>query len=213
MAPGIGNVVLPTPVYVPSAKQAASLPQPQHQQSPLHHHHSLITIGSNALQFYAAASLQLKPGPPQDTFTQSSLSNERANLLITSPYNAPPHLLDLSTLDIANQLVAKALTIFQPIRDDYATAPYLDSFNWATVVEFLRHLAEEEGYRWTRQSFYVVAFRSRLFDDVDGDRLSDLDAHSHREASQSGGLLKYWFGSKDGENRNLATCKPTLLLV
>lgn len=212
MAPGIGNVALPIPIYVPSAKQAAPLPQREAQQSPLHHH-SLITTDSNALQFHAAASLQLKSGRFQEIFTQSSPSNEGGDLLITSPYNAPPHLLDLSTVDTANQLFAKALTIFQPIRDDYAAAPYLDSFNWSAVIEFLRHLAEEEGYRWTRQSFYVVAFRSRLFDDVDRDRLSDLDAHSHREASQSGGLLKYWFGSKDGENRNLATCKPTLLLV
>jgi hypothetical protein len=36
--------------------------------------------------------------------------------------------------------------------------------------------------------------------------LHDLDKYSHGEATVSGGLLKYWFGSCDGEERNLATC-------
>jgi hypothetical protein len=34
-----------------------------------------------------------------------------------------------------------------------------------------------------------------------------LDYESHREACESGGLLKYWFGGPSEERRNLATCK------
>ena len=200
MAPGIGNVVLPTPVYIPTKQASQQGPQ---QQSSLHHH-SLITTDSKALQFHAAASLQLKSGQFQDN-NQALPSND---LLITSPYNDPRHLLDLKTLDTANQLLAKALTIFQPIRADYATAPYLDSFNWQAVFDFLRDLAQrEEGFHWTRQSFYVVAFRSRLFPDADSERLGELDAYSHQEATTSGGLLKYWFGVKNGNCENLATCE------
>lgn len=202
MAPGIGNVVLPTPVYTPTKQVFPSQQGPQ-QQSSLHHH-SLITTDSKALQFHAAASLQLKSGQFQDN-NQALPSND---LLITSPYNDPRHLLDLKTLDTANQLLAKALTIFQPIRADYATAPYLDSFNWQAVFDFLRDLAQrEEGFHWTRQSFYVVAFRSRLFPDADSERLGELDAYSHQEATTSGGLLKYWFGVKNGNCENLATCE------
>ena len=37
--------------------------------------------------------------------------------------------------------------------------------------------------------------------------LADLvNRRSHAEATQSGGLLKYWFGVPDTEGRNLATC-------
>lgn len=58
-------------------------------------------------------------------------SNKAKNddLLVVSPYDEEPHLLDLKTLDIANQLLAKALVGLKCLRDDYATAPYVDSFN------------------------------------------------------------------------------------
>ncbi|KAL2834538.1 hypothetical protein BJY01DRAFT_259563 [Aspergillus pseudoustus] len=128
------------------------------------------------------------------------------NLLITSPYTTPDHLLDLSTLDTANRLLARALAILTPIRDDYATAPYTESFNWPAVFEKVHELSTAEDHRWTRQRFYVVAFRSILLADVDGDRLSLLDERSHAEAVASGGLLKYWFGSKNAKRENLATC-------
>lgn len=128
------------------------------------------------------------------------------DLLVSSPYTTAPHLLDLRTLDLPNQLLARALTILTPIRDDYATAPYLDAFNWTAVFEYLHDLTETAGYHWTRQTFYVVAFRSILNPDVDGEWLGALDAHSHREATESGGLLKYWFGSKNARRENLATC-------
>lgn len=164
-------------------------------------HHSLVTKDFDLLKFHAAASLQLQFG---DNRHIAAPSDDR---LIVSPYNDEPHLLDLKRLDTPNQLLAKALTIFKPVRDDYATASYTESFNWQAVVDLLRDLALAEGYRWKRQKFYVVTFRSRLFPNIDQQRLHDLDVHSHREATASGGLLKYWFGTKDGEHRNLATCK------
>ncbi|KAL3460685.1 hypothetical protein BJX64DRAFT_290001 [Aspergillus heterothallicus] len=128
------------------------------------------------------------------------------NLLISSPYTTLDHLLDLSTLDTPYRLLAQALTILTPVRDDYATAPYIDSFNWPAVFEKVHKLSAAEAHRWTRQRFYVVAFRSILTADADGDRLSLLDERSHAEAVASGGLLKYWFGSKNAKRENLATC-------
>ena len=190
MAPGIAEP-LPT---------AGSEPVPA-KTAPSHSlfHHTLITTDPDAFKFHASASLQLRFGPPT-----TALSDDR---LIVSPYNDQAHLLDLRRLDHPNQLLAKALTILQPIRPDYATAPYTESFNWTAVFDFLRRLSQVEGYRWTQQDFYVVVFRSVLKADADPDRLHALDAHSHQEATASGGLLKYWFGTKDGERRNLATCE------
>ena len=170
--------------------------------SPSLFHHSLVTKDSERLKFQAAAALQLQFG--QRRHEQAAASDHR---LIVSPYNDEPHLLDLTRYDVACQLLAKTLTIFKPIRDDYATAPYLESFNWQAVFDFLRDLAAAEGYRWEKRSFYVVTFRSQLYPDIDEQWLTELDVHSHREATESGGLLKYWFGTKSGENRNLATCK------
>ncbi|PGH15568.1 hypothetical protein AJ79_02350 [Helicocarpus griseus UAMH5409] len=163
-------------------------------------HHSLVTDDFDALKFQAASSLQLQQGLKyQDAASSSSH-------LITSPYNEEGHLLDLNTVDTANQLLAKALTVLKPIRQDYATAGYAESFNWQFVIDVLRDLAAAEGYEWKEQSFYVVTFRSILLASADPDRLTELDSHSHEEATTSGGLLKYWFGTKDQKLRNLATC-------
>lgn len=165
-------------------------------------HHELVTKDLAPLQFHAAAALQLQFGTQRHELAASS-----DNRLIASPYNEPPNLLDLRRLDTPNQLLAKALTIFKPVRDDYAVAPYVESFNWQAVVEFLRDLSIAEGYQWKKQRFYAVTFRSTLKPDVDLQRLHDLDYYSHQEATASGGLLKYWFGAKDGQHQNLATCK------
>ncbi|PYH46209.1 uncharacterized protein BP01DRAFT_373211 [Aspergillus saccharolyticus JOP 1030-1] len=181
-------------------------------QAPLLHHHSLITTDFDALKFHAAASLQLRvhqqPGHPKPLpLKPGAGATPTSTHLIVSPYNSPLHLLDLRTLDPSNQLLAQALTILQPTRPDYATAPYTESFNWTAVLGLLRELVHaRHGTVWPAQSFYVVTFRSRLRADADGERLYLLDAHSHQEAMASGGLLKYWFGSKDAERRNLATC-------
>jgi len=129
------------------------------------------------------------------------------NLLVSSPYTESDHLLDLRTLDKPCSLFARALTILHPIRSDYAVAEYTDSFNWESVMIRLRMLAAKEDCRWQRQSFYTVTFRSKLKPDINRALLRQFDKESHREAIVSGCLLKYWFGSPDGERRNLATCK------
>ncbi|KAK9235717.1 hypothetical protein V1525DRAFT_253660 [Lipomyces kononenkoae] len=179
-------------------------------------HHSLVTKDYELLQFHAAAALQLQFDHQRRATSDNhrlvaSPYNEELHLpsdnrLIASPYNEELHLLDLRRLDTPNQLLAKALTILKPIREDYATAPYIDSFNWQEVIDFLRDMAAAEGYRWKKQKFYVVTFRSKLYPDIDLQRLHDLDVHAHQEAVASGGLLKYWFGTKDQSHQNLATC-------
>ncbi|KAK9312806.1 hypothetical protein V1522DRAFT_255216 [Lipomyces starkeyi] len=164
-------------------------------------HHSLVTKDYELLKFHAAAALQLQFG--HQRHERAATSDDR---LIASPYNDELHLLDLRRLNTPNQLLAKALTILKPIREDYATAPYIESFNWQEVIDFLRDLAAAESYHWKKQKFYVVTFRSKLYPDIDLQRLHDLDAHSHQEAMASGGLLKYWFGTKNQSHQNLATC-------
>lgn len=159
-------------------------------------HHSLITTSPDALKFDAAAFMQLESGNrPLDYH------------LISSPYNEQGHLLDLTTLDKPNQLLARALTILKPTRKDYATADYASAFNWQVVMELLRDLASSQGYEWKEQSFYVVIFRSHLQQSASLSYLHELDSHSHEEATKSGGLLKYWFGTAGVDRRNLATCE------
>lgn len=170
------------------------------------YHHSLVTEDSHALKFNAAASLQLLHTIAEQKNPSQPPAAPTDTRLIISPYNDDLHLLDLTTLDTPNRLLAKALTSLKPTRDDYATADYTESFNWSSVLETLRELAAAEGYEWERQSFYVVVFRSKLQPTAEISYLHDLDFHSLAEATLSGGLLKYWFGSKDEKFQNLATC-------
>ncbi|KAJ5587729.1 uncharacterized protein N7459_003494 [Penicillium hispanicum] len=165
--------------------------------------HTLVSTDFDDLKFNAAASLQLKPNQNEQGNPASAESDTR---LIASPYNDAPHLLDLKTLDTQSRLLALALAFFKPIHGDYATADYLDSFNWVEVFDLLKGFSETEGHPWTTQTFYVVSFRSQLKPNVDQDRLHALDAYSHQEAVASGGLLKYWFGTKNDKEQNLATC-------
>lgn len=51
------------------------------------------------------------------------------HLLVVSPYEEESHLLDLRTVNTANQLLAKALVGLKCLRDDYAIAPYIEIFN------------------------------------------------------------------------------------
>lgn len=140
----------------------------------------------------------------------SDAASSTSSHLVVSPYISPPHLLDLDRYSKSSQLFAKALTIFQPTRSDYATAEYTDSFSFQEVIETLRSLAKGEEHTWNATDFYVVSFRSQLSPDADPERLFELDAFSHQEAMASGGLLKYWYGVKDENRRNLATCKLLL---
>lgn len=83
--------------------------------------------------------------------TLSGTSN-KDHLLAVSPYEDEEHLLDLRTVDTANQLLAKALVGLKCLRDDYATAPYVEIFN----VSFKTILA-------TRNTRNVLGFFSILY--------------------------------------------------
>ncbi|KAJ5684621.1 uncharacterized protein N7477_000966 [Penicillium maclennaniae] len=163
-------------------------------------HHTQVTKDFDLLKFAAAAARQLQQ------FSNSTLDTDTDAHLISSPYNDSAHLLDLNRLDTQNRLLSLALASFRPIRDDYATAAYLDSFNWQEVFDRVKAYADAECHEWTTQSFYLVEFRSVLNPGIDQDRLHALDAYSHQEATTSGGLLKYWFGTKNEKRQNLATC-------
>lgn len=165
--------------------------------------HTLVTKDFDEHRFKAAASRQIS-WPIED---QSISSDETDSRLIASPYNEVPHLLNLNSLDTQSRLLSLAFAFFKPIRDDYATAGYLESFNWTEVFDLLKAFSKAEGHSWTKQSFYLVSFRSILLPNVDQDRLYALDAYSHQEATTSGGLLKYWFGAKNDKQQNLATCE------
>jgi len=128
------------------------------------------------------------------------------NLLVNSPFAHEPHLLDLRSLDLPNQFLAKALNKLICLRKDYATAPYVESFNWSEIIDGLRKLVQEDGFAWKEQPFYIVVFRSRILPETDRADLGALDKAAHAEAMESGGLLKYWFGTPDENGRNLATC-------
>ena len=160
--------------------------------------------------------------PPQDYITKPSLysaalalpsqwsrnpaANDEEELLVNSPYTSQRHLLRLGSIGKPQQLLAKALTVMTPLLEDYATASYADSFNWSLVAKNLKSLVETQNYAWKRQSFYIVVFRSRVPQTTDRSYLAALDKRSHAEAMESGGLLKYWFGTPDVNGRNIATC-------
>lgn len=126
--------------------------------------------------------------------------------LISSPYYDFGNQLDLHSLDGQSRLFALALTNLRSIIDGYATAPYMDSFNWPDVFSVLKSMCLDVGLDWQRHEFYAVIFRSRLRKGADRVRLGELDQRSHEEACASGGLLKYWFGTPDRDGKKLATC-------
>ncbi|KAH7330092.1 hypothetical protein BKA65DRAFT_565173 [Rhexocercosporidium sp. MPI-PUGE-AT-0058] len=133
-------------------------------------------------------------------------SAPKKELLVVSPYLEEPHLLDLSTLDTANQLLAKALIDLKFIRDDHRTAAYVESFNWPEIIDSVRKLAEASEFKWKTTDFYIVVFRSRIPPTTAYSDLGILDKAAHAEATESGGFLKYIFSSPDLDGRNLATC-------
>jgi hypothetical protein len=170
---------------------------------------AFITRDFDKLRFEAAAFNQL-PSPlssPLLLATDVSPSPALSTSLISSPYNDHGHYLDLETLTTPSLLLAKALTALQPTTPDYATAEYADALNFKHVLDVLQSLARGIDFEWKETDFYVVVFRSKLNAGVDQDWLYKLDYESHREACESGGLLKYWFGKADAERRNLATCE------
>lgn len=111
--------------------------------------------------------------------------------LIVSPYHEQEHLLDLESLEhVEQQLLALSLTKLKCLRDDYATAPYIETFNWDDVIGTLRTLAQEANHSWKETSFYVVAFRSQIPPTTVYAELGTLDKAAHAEATASGGFLK-----------------------
>ncbi|RYP72998.1 hypothetical protein DL771_003866 [Monosporascus sp. 5C6A] len=133
-------------------------------------------------------------------------ANGKSRFLVASPYTEQEHLLDLDSLDAENVLLAEALALMKNVRLDYATASYIESFNWDEIMEELARLALQRVHRWRETSFFIVAFRSKIPPTTAYEDLGVLDKAAHAEATASGGFLKYWFGSPDNEGRNLATC-------
>ena len=125
---------------------------------------------------------------PQTSTDESHYANK---YLVVSPYTEQEHLLDLETLGPENQLLALALTGMKCLREDYATRPYLDIFNWDEIIGSLRALARERSHRWQETSFFVVAFRSQIPPTTVYADLGVLDKAAHVEATKSGGFLKY----------------------
>lgn len=151
-----------------------------------------IDIGPVLVEKPAVAPISLKTTAPVavPVAPVSEPKPEAATHLVISPYTDHDHLLDLRTVSIQEQLLAYALIKMKSLREDYATAPYIDTFNWAEVVEDLRERAKAIGHSWTEQAFYIVAFRSQVPPTTDYSNLGALDKAAHVEAVQSGGFLK-----------------------
>lgn len=122
--------------------------------------------------------------------TSHSLGDE-ASLLTISPYTDKEHLLDLRTLDTENAILAQALVHLKCLRPDYATAPYIDTFNWGEVMEQVKCLVQREEHSWKGSSFFIVGFRSQIPPTTVYEDLGVLDKAAHAEATASGGFLKY----------------------
>ncbi|KAI1430403.1 hypothetical protein F5Y12DRAFT_21884 [Xylaria sp. FL1777] len=135
-----------------------------------------------------------------------TLRDGAKKMMVMSPYTEREHLLDLTSLDTENAILAQALGHLKCLRPDYATAPYIDTFNWEEVIEQVKRLAQQKEHSWTGSSFFVVAFRSQIPPTTVYEDLGALDKAAHAEATASGGFLKYWFGSPDKDGKNLATC-------
>lgn len=130
------------------------------------------------------------PSTVQVSIAVEPITTTEKNLLVVSPYEEEPHLLDLSALDTANQLLAKALVCMKNLRDDYATAPYQESFNWSEIIDSLRRLVAASNITWKETAFYIVVFRSQIPPTTAYADLGALDQPAHAEAMKSGGFLK-----------------------
>lgn len=131
-----------------------------------------------------------KVAPQVEVTEVVSNTGKTQRYLVQSPYDEPEHLLDLETLNHENTILAKALKHLKVLREDYATAPYTESFNWSEVLEEVRRLAGESEERFKETSFYIVAFRSRIKTSTEYADLGRLDKAAHAEAIASGGFLK-----------------------
>lgn len=148
--------------------------------------------------------------------TQATIGRSRFMPVSTGYNTKTSHFIDLTTLDLSDQLLTMALPQMEEARSDYAVhnaVNYNDAFNWSSVLDTLRELAREEGYSWSQpRQYHVIAFYSQLYPEVKASKersalLYDLDEAAFSAAMEGGGLLKYWFGKPDEEGRNLATCE------
>lgn len=81
----------------------------------------------------------------------------KENFLIVSPYEELPHLLDLRTVDVPNQLLARALVELKCLREDYATAEYVEIFNWSEVVRNVKRMADVSKHQWEKGTCISLA--------------------------------------------------------
>lgn len=112
------------------------------------------------------------------------------NHLIVSPYSEDEHLLQLDSVEPQCQYLAKALTVMQVLRPDYATSPYEETFNWPQVIAQLRKIIAANDHTWQEQKFFVVVFKSQIPPTTKYSDLGKLDKAAHAEATKSGGFLK-----------------------
>ena len=130
------------------------------------------------------------PATPGEERGAGAMTGAGARYLVASPYTEQEHLLDLESVDAESGLLAEALSLMRNTREDYATAPYAESFNWDKVMAELKAAAQRRGHRWKEASFFVVAFRSRIPPTTVYGDLGVLDKAAHAEATASGGFLK-----------------------
>lgn len=176
------------------------------------------TIVPLPLEALSRTEISTCPSDMKDSNTQVSIrakeiSDEiKNNFLVVSPYEELPHLLDLRTLDIPNQLLARALVGLKCLRENYATANYVEIFNWSEVIGNVSRMAAVLDYQWKKgtcipltlapvgmhadphsprlEKFYIVVFRSRIPPTTVYADLGVLDKAAHAEATKSGGFLK-----------------------
>ncbi len=168
---------------------------------------SFITSNFNDLIYSAPAALQLLPLLDPAWGLRRNTSSILDSRIIASPYNDENHLLDLNSLGVEDRILSLALTTVRPVKPDYATLDLVDGLNAAEVNEMIQRLSSSLGLVWTSRSYYLVTFRSKMKPEYDQNRLFELDKHSHEEAIQSGGLLKYWFGTVNEHRRHHALCR------
>lgn len=137
-----------------------------------------------------AGKTSFAEGPILRQKTAHDVPYEPPRHIVMSPYVEQEHLLELETLDVENQILAEALSEMECLREDYATAPYLETFNWGEVMDRVKGLTTARKHDWRDTTFYIVAFRSRYQPGIDYSHLGDLDKAAHAEATASGGFLK-----------------------
>ncbi len=82
-----------------------------------------------------------------------------------------------------------------PSADRYAALPVAEAFDWAPVA---RRLGPGE--------WYMVAFRSILRADSDGERLTRYDDWAHEEAAGEAGFVHYFKGPLASDRSCLSFC-------